>query len=159
MEVIKLNNTTDIFHDVRLIVEQTRKHAYQAVNVAMIQRNWLLGKRIADEELKGENRAEYGKEIVINLAEYLTSEYGKGFIKSNLYQFVQFYKFFQNIFHAVSGKSILLTWTHYRTLLRVTDQHARDWYLQAIYLTYLSSVEQLKQEIEQQNQDCSKSGI
>lgn len=54
MEVIKLNNTTDIFHDVRLIVEQTRKHAYQAVNVAMIQRNWLLGKRIADEELKGE---------------------------------------------------------------------------------------------------------
>ena len=106
MEVIKLNNTTDIFHDVRLIVEQTRKHAYQAVNVAMIQRNWLLGKRIADEELKGENRAEYGKEIVINLAEYLTSEYGKGFTKSNLYQFVQFYKFFPNIFHAVSEKSI-----------------------------------------------------
>ena len=130
MEVIKLNNTTDIFHDVRLIVEQTRKHAYQAVNVAMIQRNWLLGKRIADEELKGENRAEYGKEIVINLAEYLTSEYGKGFTKSNLYQFVQFYKFFPNIFHAVSGKSILLTWTHYRTLLRVTDEQAREWYLQ-----------------------------
>ena len=59
---------------------------------------------------------------MINLAEYLTSEYGKGFTKSNLYQFVQFYKFFQNIFHAVSGKSILLTWTHYRTLLRVTNR-------------------------------------
>lgn len=73
-----------------------------------------------------------------------------------LYKYVQFYKFFPNIFHAVSGKSILLTWTHYRTLLRVTDQQARDWYLQAIYLTYLSSVEQLKQEIEQQNQVCSK---
>ena len=45
----------------------------------MIQRNWLLGKRIADEELKGENRAEYGKEIVKNLSEFLTVEYGKGF--------------------------------------------------------------------------------
>ena len=98
-------------------------------SLSLIGWGWLLGKRIADEELKGENRAEYGKEIVINLAEYLTSEYGKGFTKSNLYQFVQFYKFFPNIFHAVSGKSILLIWTHYRTLLRVTDQQARDWYL------------------------------
>ena len=117
MEVIKLNNTTDIFHDVRLIVEQTRKHAYQAVNVAMIQRNWLLGKRIADEELKGENRAEYGKEIVKNISEFLTAEYGKGFDFSSLYKCVKFYKAFPNILDSVSTKSYFLTWTHYRTLL------------------------------------------
>lgn len=130
MDVIKLNNTTDIFHDVRLIVEQTRKHAYQAVNVAMIQRNWLLGKRIADEELKGENRAEYGKEIVKNLSEFLTTEYGKGFDFSSLYKCVKFYKAFPNILDSVSTKSYFLTWTHYRTLLRVTDEQAREWYLQ-----------------------------
>lgn len=117
MEVIKLNNTTDIFHDVRLIVEQTRRHAYQAVNVAMIQRNWLLGKRIADEELKGENRAEYGKEIVKNLSEFLTAEYGKGFDFSSLYKCVKFYKAFPNILDSVSTKFYFLTWTHYRTLL------------------------------------------
>ena len=73
----------------------------------MIQRNWLLGKRIAIEELKSESRAEYGKEVVVKLSDYLTENYGKGFAKSNLYQFVQFYKYFPDIFHAVSGKSFI----------------------------------------------------
>ena len=129
IEILKAGNTGDIFKDVQNVIEQTRNYTYQAVNVAMVQRNWLLGKRIADEELQGENRAEYGKEIIKRLADYLTNLYGKGFTKSNLYQFVQFYKFFPDIFHAVSGKSQILSWTHYRNLLRVTDKNARDWYL------------------------------
>lgn len=126
----EISNTDDIFKDVQNIVEQTRNYAYQAVNIAMIQRNWLLGKRIADEELQGENRAEYGKEVINRLANHLTNLYGKGFSKSNLYQFVQFYKYFPEIFHSASGKSFTLSWTHYRTLLRVTDKKAREWYLQ-----------------------------
>lgn len=126
----EISNTDDIFKDAQNIVEQTRNYAYQAVNVAMIQRNWLLGKRIADEELQGENRAEYGKEVINRLANHLTNLYGKGFSKSNLYQFVQFYKYFPEIFHSLSGKSFTLSWTHYRTLLRVTDKKAREWYLQ-----------------------------
>lgn len=89
----------------------------------------MLGKRIAIEELKGESRAEYGKEVVVKLADYLTENYGKGFAKTNLYQFAQFYKCFPDIFHAVSGKSLSLAWTHYRALLRVTDDAARNWYL------------------------------
>lgn len=60
----------------------------------------------------------------------LTNVYGKGFTQSNLYQFVQFYKFFPEIFHTVCVKSQILSWSHYRTLLRVTDKEARDWYLQ-----------------------------
>ena len=126
----EIRNTDDIFKDAQNIVEQTRNYAYQAVNIAMIQRNWLLGKRIADEELQGENRAEYGKEVINRLANHLTNLYGKGFSKSNLYQFVQFYKYFPEIFHSLSGKSFTLSWTHYRTLLRVTDKKAREWYLQ-----------------------------
>ena len=128
-EILKIANSDNIYRDVQYIIERTRNYAYQAVNVAMIQRNWLLGKRIAEEELQGEDRAEYGKEIVKQLAKFLTDKYGKGFTKSNLYQFAQFYKFFPEIFHAVSGKSVLLSWTHYRSLLRVTDKAARDWYL------------------------------
>lgn len=130
IEILKAGNTGDIFKDVQSIIEKTQKYAYQAVNMAMVQRNWLLGKRIADEELQGENRAEYGKEVIKRLAKYLTELYGKGFTKSNLYQFVQFYKFFPDIFHAASGKSRILSWTHYRFLLRVTDKEARDWYMQ-----------------------------
>ena len=129
IDILKTSYTDDIFKDARNIIEQTRNYAYQAVNVSMVQRNWLLGKRITDEELQGDNRAEYGKEIIKNLSDYLTKLYGKGFTKSNLYQFVQFYKFFPKIFHAVSGKSQILSWTHYRSLLRVADKNARDWYL------------------------------
>lgn len=127
--IIDIVSTSDVFADVKNIIEQTRSYAYQAVNVAMVQRNWLLGKRIADEELQSADRAEYGKEIICKLAEYLTERFGKGFTKSNLYQFVQFYKLFPDIFHAVSGKSQILSWTHYRALLRVADKSARDWYL------------------------------
>ena len=54
---IKCVNSDDIFKDAQEIIEQTRNNAYQAVNVAMIQRNWLLGKRIADEELKGKKQS------------------------------------------------------------------------------------------------------
>ncbi len=128
--IIIADNTDDIFKDTQNIIEQTRNYAYQAVNVAMVQRNWLLGKRIADEELNGENRAEYGKEIVKKLSDYLTGLYGRGFTKSNLYQFVQFYKLFPEIFHAASGKSQILSWTHYRELLTVSDKEARCWYMQ-----------------------------
>lgn len=67
--------------------------------------------------------------MVVKLADYLTENYGKGFAKTNLYQFAQFYKCFPDIFHAVSGKSLSLAWTHYRALLRVTDDAARNWYM------------------------------
>lgn len=56
-------------------------------------RNWLLGRRIAEEELKGETREElYGRKVIPNLSEELTREYGKGFTKRSLYQCVQFYQ-------------------------------------------------------------------
>ena len=74
-EILKTNNTGNIYKDAQNIIEQARKYAYQAIDIAMVQRNWLLGKRIADEELQGGNRAEYGKEIIKGLADYLTNMY------------------------------------------------------------------------------------
>lgn len=127
---IKCVNSDDIFKDAQEIIERTRNNAYQAVNVAMIQRNWLLGKRIADEELKGKNRAEYGKEIIKKLADFLTNKYGKGFDFSSLYKYVRFYKEFPEILDSTSPKFYLLSWTHYRSLLRVSDKTARNWYMQ-----------------------------
>lgn len=127
---IKCVISDDIFKDAQEIIEQTRNNAYQAVNVAMIQRNWLLGKRIADEELKGKNRAEYGKEIVKKLSDFLTNKYGKGFDFSSLYKYVRFYKEFPEILDLASPKFYLLSWTHYRSLLRVSDKTARNWYMQ-----------------------------
>lgn len=77
--------------------------------------------------MQGDNRAEYGASIIKKLAKELTAEYGKGYTKTNLYHFYSFYKTYPEIFHSASGK-LLLSWTHYRTLLQVNDKDARDWY-------------------------------
>ena len=62
-----------------------------------------------------------------SFAKELTAEYGEGYTKTNLYHFYSFYKTYPEIFHSASGK-LLLSWTHYRTLLQVNDKDARDWY-------------------------------
>ena len=93
--------------DVQNIIDASRNRAYAAVNVAMLERNWQLGKRIAEEEIKGKARAEYGVKIIAELSKRLTDIYGKGFTKTNLYSFLQFYKTFPEIFHTPCGKSIL----------------------------------------------------
>ena len=89
--------------DAREIIESARTGAYRAVNAALVQRNWLLGKRIAEEELKGE-RAEYGRQVVKELAEQLTAEYGSGFDFGSLYKYVQFYRTFK-ILESLTPKS------------------------------------------------------
>lgn len=127
---IEYVRSSNLLQDAQQIIDSARKYAYSAVNVALVQRNWLLGKRIAEEELQGEDRAKYGEEIIKKLAKELTSIYDKGFTKSNLYLYLSFYKYFPEIFHSASGKSlILLSWTHYRVLLQVNDTDARYWYM------------------------------
>lgn len=119
----------DILKDMRGIIEFSQKAAYQAVNAALVQRNWLIGYRIASEEMQGEERAKYGAEIIKKLSKELSAEYGKGFTKTNLYSFYSFYKNFPEIFQTVSGKSQrLLSWSHYAVLLQVNDVKARTWY-------------------------------
>ena len=126
---MQYSSTKDILQDMRSIIETARDSAYQAVNLALVQRNWLLGRRIAEEELGGEGRAEYGLEIIKKLSRELTGEYGKGFTKTNLYNFYLFYKTFPEIFQTASGKSVpMLSWSHYEALLRVKDETARVWY-------------------------------
>ena len=121
--------TSDLLNDAKQIIEVSQKAAYRAVNLALVQRNWLLGYRIAQEELKGEDRSEYGKGIIKKLADELTATYGKGFDFGSLYKYCRFYKLYPEILDSVSPKSgVLLSWTHYRVLLQVEDKTARDWY-------------------------------
>ena len=64
--IIKYQNTDNVLEDVCSIINSARDYAYQAVNIALVERNWLIGYRIAEEELKGKDRAEYGTEIIKN---------------------------------------------------------------------------------------------
>ena len=128
-ELLKYVRTGSVFEDACNIIETAQKVAYSAVDLTLVHRNWLLGKRIADEELNGESRAEYGAEVIKKLSEDLNVQYGKGYTKTNLYNFYSFYKMYPEIFHSESGKSnVKLSWTHYRVLIQVKDDIAREWY-------------------------------
>ena len=126
LELAGYTVTDDIVADTKTIIETARQSAFRAINAALVKRNWLIGMRISEGELGDRG---YGKELVAKLAKELTSAYGKGFTKTSLYQYVQFYEAFPDIFHAASGKfTVTLSWTHYRALLRVDDVKARAWY-------------------------------
>lgn len=121
--------TDDILKDMCGIIESSQKTAYQAVNATLVQRNWMIGYRIAEEEFGGEERSEYGVKTIKNLSEELTTRYGKGYDRGNLYHCLKFYKLFPEIVASLRQQSgVLLSWTHYRVLLQVEDEQARAWY-------------------------------
>lgn len=127
-----------------------KEAAYKAFNVALVQRNWLIGYRIAEEELGEDEQSEYGVKIIKEISKELTKRYGKGYDRSNLYHCLKFYKTFPKIVDTACRQSdILLSWSHYRTLLQVNDKEARDWYeKEAIEQTW--SVRTLQRNISSQ---------
>lgn len=74
------------------IIESSQKSAYHAVDTILLQRNWLIGYRNAEEEIAGSNEAEYGANIIRRLFKELTVQYEKGYDCSNLYQCLRIYK-------------------------------------------------------------------
>ena len=129
---ININSTKDIINDVNEIINKSRQIAYQTIDIVLLQRNWLIGKRIYEEEIKDTRQENYGLEIIKQVSSSLTKKYGKGFDKVNLYYFVRFYKTYPDIFYTVSKKSFL-SWTHYRLLLKIEDSKARKWYEKEAY--------------------------
>ena len=102
-----IQKKTQFFDDVKNILSTARKQAYSAVNSAMVQAYWLIGKRIVEEEQLGRERAEYGKEIIKILSVELRNEFGRGFSERNLRNIRQFYLTFprKQIWQTVSAKS------------------------------------------------------
>ncbi|MCH5241947.1 MAG: DUF1016 family protein [Muribaculaceae bacterium] len=117
------------------IIETARNNTYRQINENLVKRNWELGKLISEEEIRGRDRSElYGLDVIKSLSKRLAAKYGKGFSKSYLYSFLEFYKSHPNIFQSVIGKSSkLLSWTHYYALTSVLDDKARDWYEQEAF--------------------------
>ena len=131
----EVNETENIVNDVSTIINQSRKVAYKAIDIVLLKRNWLIGKRINDEELKETRTENYGLEIIKNLSKILTERFGNGFGKQTLYNFYKFYKTYKNIFQTVFGQSFL-SWSHYLLLMAIEDTEAREWYEKKL-LNYL----------------------
>ena len=112
--------------EIKDIITRGRQKAYSAINTAMVEAYWLIGRRIVEEEQGGTSRAEYGKQILKELSAELTKEFGKGFSVGSLYYYRQFYTTFPEIF---ATRWRILSWSHYKRLMQVSDSEARDWYI------------------------------
>ncbi|MDD2989500.1 MAG: PDDEXK nuclease domain-containing protein [Zoogloea sp.] len=127
----RLENTAlppELYQQIRGILHAARQQSYRAVNTAMVEAYWQIGRRIVEHEQGGEARAAYGQGVLAALAARLTEDFGKGFTTANLRNFRQFYLTFsdEQIRYALRSN---LTWTHLRQLMRIDNLDARNWYM------------------------------
>ncbi len=114
-------------NDLRKIVGSARSKAYTAINYALVERNWQMGRRIVEQEQRGKARAEYGKQVIEIASKTLTEEFGRGFSTTNLKNFRNFYLSFRTL-QISQTVSDLLPWSHYERLIRIENPEARYWY-------------------------------
>ena len=136
-----------VFHaDIQNILELARGKARSAVNSAMVEAYWLIGRRIVQEEQQGQQKAQYGARLLENLSRALSESFGKGFSYANLRNFRQFYLTYpdQEICYTVCSK---LSWSHNRLIMRLDDPKARAYYLKE-GAAQQWSVRQLERNIE-----------
>ena len=132
----------DIYSEIKETLLLSRSQAYSAVNFAMVQAYWQIGRIIIEHEQNGNARADYGKAILQELSSRLTKDFGKGFSVRTLQQMKKFYVMFPNT-NALRSQ---LTWTHYRLLLSVENEQARQWYIDETIASAWSS-RQLERQI------------
>lgn len=120
--IVQVGN--NLYDSIKNVLAQARQTACRAVNFTMVTAYWEIGRLITEDELHNQ-RADYGKFVLKNLAERLSKEFGKGFDESNLRYMRLFYKAFpicDTLRHELS-------WSHYRRLLSVENIAARTWYM------------------------------
>ncbi|MHC8302257.1 PDDEXK nuclease domain-containing protein [Pseudomonas sp. ZS1P83] len=140
MSALKPDNTQDpqlasLLGNLGELIRQARQKVLRAVDTVQVQTCWQIGRHIVEFEQEGARRAGYGKQLLFTLAKMLTAEFGKGFDERNLRYMRDFYQTFP-IWNAVRSE---LSWTHYRRLLRVDNDHARHWYMNESALQNWSS--------------------
>lgn len=136
-----------LYGEIRTVLEEARNSAYRAINFAMVQAYWRVGCLIVENEQEGQERAEYGKAVLKELSRRLTREFGKGYSIQALRNMRQFYLVFSKRsamrsessgaiepvvgqqFEKYSALRSELTWTHYKSLMRVENDEAREWYM------------------------------
>jgi predicted nuclease of restriction endonuclease-like (RecB) superfamily len=114
-----------ILTEIRNIIAQARERVARSVNFELVAMYWNIGKVIFEEEQQGEGRANYKSYLLQGLSENLTKEFGDGFSKRQLELNRQLYLTFP-IANALSSQ---LTWTHYKHLIRIDDDHKRQFYI------------------------------
>ncbi len=142
----------DFYERIASVIREARAAVVRTIDSTMVKTYWHIGKYIVEEEQKGAKRAGYGNKLLKVLSIRLSKEFGRGFGTSTLADTRQFYLAYhaisnEPIFHALRGKSDVpenkkphavsgklieftstLSWTHYRTLMRISRPEARQFY-------------------------------
>lgn len=113
------------YNEIKNILNMARNKVYKTANFAMVEAYWNIGKSIIEEQ-GGNEKAEYGTGLLKELSKQMTQDFGKGFTVTNLKYMRQFYLMFPNG-HALRDE---LSWTHYRLLIKVENDNAREFYMQ-----------------------------
>ena len=136
-------NYNKLVSDIGTLLNNGRKQMAIAVNTSMVQTYWSIGKHIVEFEQKGNERAEYGSNLINRLSRDLTEKYGKGFSKSNLLYIRKLYFVFQKS----ETLSHLLTWSHYFEILKKDDPMEISFYVKQCEIEGWS-VRELKRQMQ-----------
>ncbi len=129
--------------DIGLTIETARQNAVRAINTELVKANWEIGRHIVEFEQVGQERAEYGSELLARLSKDLRDLYGKGFGRRNILDMRRFYLAYQK-WQTVSAE---LSWSHYIALIGVSDETARKFYKKQTINEALS-VRELERQID-----------
>ena len=120
-----LTNIQTLVSDVKALIDNAKQKVVRTVDNQRVTLYWHIGKRIFEDEQGGEERAEYGKQLIKNLSNEIEPLYGSGYSYRQLYLFLQFYK----VFPIVNALRSQLNWFQYKLLIRIKDEDRREFYI------------------------------
>ena len=134
------------YQDVHAILDEAKSKTYEAANNIMTYAYWNVGKRIIEQEQKGNRKAKYGSYLIKRLSQELSDEYGTGFSVANIRNCRQLYLTFpkESYGYSLIGK---IHWSHLRTIMRLDDEEERNFYLKEVANEYWS-VKELERNIK-----------
>ncbi|MBO4772204.1 MAG: DUF1016 family protein [Bacteroidales bacterium] len=127
-QIVPQEATQSLMQDLRQIIEQTRVQVATTANYALTTMYWHIGERI-NRDVLGNQRAEYGKQIVATVVLQLQAEYGaKGFEERTIRRMMKFAQTFPD-FQILSTLLSKLSWSHFLIVMTIKDELQREFYI------------------------------
>jgi predicted nuclease of restriction endonuclease-like (RecB) superfamily len=120
------HNSENLYYKVAKLLKQAQSSVVQTINKTMVLTYFEIGRMIVEEEQKGKNRAEYGQQLINELSNRLSTEFGKGFSPTNIKQMRSFFLIYSK--GQTVSDEFNLSWSHYLKLMRIKDENERRFY-------------------------------
>ncbi len=142
--MLQNHNHQELMKDLKGLVATTKSQLATQVNSAMVVLYWKIGERI-NKDVLADKRAQYGKEVIVQISQQLTLEFGGSFSEKNIRKMMQFASVFED-FKIVASAMRQLSWTHFLMLIPISEDVKRNFYLEVCKIENWS-VRTLKEKI------------